>query len=426
MYWIYSGLLFLAFLIYLPLYFVRTRIRRREPLYLAERLGLRLPPRNKGAPLIWFHAVSVGEVLSLRGLLVELKKRHPDWRIYFSSLTNSGYRVAGEKLSAADSVFLVPLDFAWIVRRFFSAIRPDILVLAESEFWPNLLRVGKARSRAVMLINGRMSLRSFRKHHRWRLLSRKYLANIDIFLVQTPGDQARLTAIGVPAERIRTAGNLKAEVNLPLFDPSALAEKKKRLGLPREKKVIVAGSTHRGEEALLLGGFLESRGVRGDIVLIIAPRHTQRSDEVEKLARTRGFAVARRTSLDAAAPWDVLLLDTIGELASMYALADLTFVGGSLIPHGGQNLLEPAFYAKPILFGPHMDNFASLAAEFVRCRAAVIVSSPAEIAEAFRMEDEGSLREMGRRSRELLESLRGATAKTLAEIETRMPTAGMP
>ncbi len=410
---------------YLPVYFVRTRIRRREPLYLAERLGLRLPPRNAGVPLIWFHAVSVGEVLSLRGLLAELKKRHPDWLIYFSSLTNSGYRVAGEKLSDADSVFLVPLDFAWIVRRFFSVIRPDILVLAESEFWPNLLRVGKARSRAVILINGRMSLRSFRKHRRWRLLSRKCLANIGVFLVQTPGDKERLAAIGVPAERIRIAGNLKAEVNLPLFDPSALAENKKQLGLLREKKVIVAGSTHRGEEVLLLDGFLEARGVRSDLVLIIAPRHPQRSEEVEKLARERGFAAARKTSLDAAAPWDVLVLDTIGELASLYALADLTFVGGSLVPHGGQNLLEPAFYAKPIFFGPHMDNFAFLAAEFIRCRAAAMVSSPTEVAEAFRMEDEGVLREMGRRSRELLESLRGATEKTLAEIETRMPPAGL-
>jgi 3-deoxy-D-manno-octulosonic-acid transferase len=402
------------------------RICRREPLYLAERLGLRLPPRNTGPPLIWIHAVSVGEVLSLRGLLAELKESHPDWRIYFSSLTNSGYRVAKEKLSGADSVFLVPLDFAWIVRRFFSVIRPDILVLAESEFWPNLLRVGKARSRAVILINGRISLRSFRNHRRWRLLSRKFLANIDIFLVQTPGDKERLAAIGVPADRIKTAGNLKAEVNLPLFDPAELEAKRKKLGLSGDKKVIVAGSTHRGEEDLLLGGLRESKRVRNDALLIIAPRHPQRSDEIEKIAGRLGFRVARRTSLDATAPWDVLILDTIGELASFYALADLTFVGGSLIPHGGQNLLEPAFYAKPIFFGPHMDNFAPLAAEFVRSRAAAIVSSPAEIAEAFRMADQDALREMGQRARKLLESLRGATEKTIIEIEMRMPSAGTP
>jgi 3-deoxy-D-manno-octulosonic-acid transferase len=419
-------LLFLVFLLYSPVYFVRMRICRREPLYLAERLGLRLPPRNTGPPLIWIHAVSVGEVLSLRGLLAELKESHPDWRIYFSSLTNSGYRVAKEKLSGADSVFLVPLDFAWIVRRFFSVIRPDILVLAESEFWPNLLRVGKARSRAVILINGRISLRSFRNHRRWRLLSRKFLANIDIFLVQTPGDKERLAAIGVPADRIKTAGNLKAEVNLPLFDPAELEAKKKKLGLSGDKKVIVAGSTHRGEEDLLLGGLRESKRVRNDVLLIIAPRHPERSDEIEKIAGGLGFRVARRTSLDATAPWDVLILDTIGELASFYALADLTFVGGSLIPHGGQNLLEPAFYAKPIFFGPHMDNFAPLAAEFVRSRAAAIVSSPAEIAEAFRMTDEVALREMGQRARKLLESLRGATEKTIIEIEMRMPSTGTP
>jgi 3-deoxy-D-manno-octulosonic-acid transferase len=215
-------------------------------------------------------------------------------------------------------------------------------------------------------------------------------------------------------------------VNLPLFDPAELEGKKRELGLSRDKKVIVAGSTHRGEEDLLLDGFLESKRVRNDLLLIIAPRHPQRSDEIERIARGLGFRVARRTSLDATARWDVLILDTIGELASFYALANLTFVGGSLIPHGGQNLLEPAFYAKPIFFGPHMDNFAPLAAEFVRCRAAAIVSNPAEIAEAFRMADAVALREMGQQARKLLESLRGATEKTIIEIEMRMPSAGTP
>ena len=426
MYWIYAWLLSLAFLLYTPVYFLRMRVGRRERLYLAERLGLRLPPRNPGAPLVWIHAVSVGEVLSLRGLLAELKKRHPGWRIYFSSLTNSGYRVAREKLSSADSVFFLPLDFAWIVRRFFSVIRPDILVLTESEFWPNLLRIGKIRSRAVLLINGRMSQRSFRKHRRWRLLSKKLLANIDLFLVQTLGDKERLEAIGVPADRIETAGNLKAEVNLPLFDPADLEGMKSNLGLSGSKKIIVAGSTHRGEENLLLSGFQKSKKDRNDLLLIIAPRHPQRTGEVEKIACGLGLRVARKTSVDSSVSWDVLILDTIGELASFYALADLAFVGGSLIPHGGQNLLEPAFYSKPIFFGPHMDNFAPLAAEFVCSHAAGMVSSLAEIAEAFRMADEIALREMGHRARKLLDSLRGATERTLTEIEMRMPSAGAP
>ena len=418
--WIYSLLLFISLLFYAPAYFFRLKIGRRERLYFRERLGLDLPPGNPGRPLLWIHAVSVGEVLSLRTLLAQVKKRHPDWLLYFSVLTNTGHRVAREKLPEADQVFFLPLDFAFVVNRFFSAIRPDLFILAESEFWPNLLRAAGNYARAVLLINGRMSLRSYRNYRRLKPLARRLLAKITLFLVQTAADKERLAEVGADPARIMVAGNLKADVVLPRFGPSEIGAIKAGIGIPPSMKIIVAGSTHRGEEGPLLRAFRQAKGGREDLLLIVAPRHPQRSAEVEAMALSEGLKVKRRTAAKLGDRYDVLILDTIGELAHFYALCDLAFVGGSMVPHGGQNLMEPAFYKKPIFFGPHMDNFASLAEEFIRAGAARLVSGPEEVAAVFRMVDDPALQEMGRQAGRVLDSLRGGTEKTLREIEALM------
>jgi 3-deoxy-D-manno-octulosonic-acid transferase len=393
------------------------KIWRRDSLYLRERLGLRLPPGRTASTSLWVHAVSVGEVLSLRSLFSRIRSAHPDWIIYFSTLTNTGYRIAREKLPEADRVFFIPLDFAPIVRRFFSVIQPDLFILAESEFWPNLLRAARRQSPAVLLINGRMSVRSFRKYQRLRSLTRRVLGNIDRFLVQTKIDQDRLERVGIAPGRIAVAGNLKAEVQLPSFGRAQLAELKSGYRIPMSSKVIVAGSTHKGEDRILLEGYARAKKSRPEVVMVLAPRHPQRAVEVEKMGQHLGLRMIRRTAADSGTPWDVLILDTIGELANFYALSDLAFVGGSLIPHGGQNLLEPAYYEKPVFFGPHMDNFASLAAEFVRLGAALVVHDENELAEVFLMKDEQALREMGKKAGAVLGSLQGATDKTLQVIE---------
>jgi len=419
-YSLYSFLLFFVFLFYAPIYFFRTKLWRKERLYLRERLGLRLPPKSSAGPSLWIHAVSVGEVLSLRKLLAQVKNRHPSWRIYFSTLTNTGYRIAKEKLIEADSVFFIPLDFAFVVKRFFRVLSPQLLVLAESEFWPNLLRSAKKSCQASLLINGRISLRSFKAYRRLKPLSLKVLENIDLFLVQTEQDKERIGDLGVDPKRIKVAGNLKAEVNLPSPGREDIQALKKKHGIPESKKVIVAGSTHRGEEELILEAFMEARKEREDLLLIIAPRHPERTGDVRKICLKLGLKTRRKTAPAPQEPWDVLLLDTIGELASFYALADLTFVGGSLVPHGGQNFMEPAFYEKPVFLGPHLDNFAVLADEFLRSGAARVVSGREDLAEAFRMKDEASLREMGKRAKALLNSLQGATEKTLQMIESLM------
>jgi 3-deoxy-D-manno-octulosonic-acid transferase len=417
---LYSLCLFFGFLLYAPVYFFRMKIWRKERLYLRERMGFRLPPRNAAGPAVWIHAVSVGEVLSLRNLLSQIKKRHPSWRVYFSTLTNTGYRIAREELPQVDSVFFIPLDFAFTVKRFFRALNPQLLLLAESEFWPNLLRTAKKKCRATVLINGRMSLRSFKSYRRFQPLSLKVLENIDLFLVQTEQDKERIEDIGIDPQRIKVAGNLKAEMSLPCLGREEIQGLKKNFGIPESKKVIVAGSTHKGEEEIILEAFGKARKAEGDLMLIIAPRHPERAGEVEKISLNLGLTVVRRTSAAPGQTGDVLVLDTIGELAYLYALADLTFVGGSLIPHGGQNFLEPAFYEKPVFFGPHLDNFALLAEQFLRSGAARVVSGKNDLAEAFLMKDEKSLLDMGKRAKALLNVLQGATELTLQWIEKLM------
>jgi 3-deoxy-D-manno-octulosonic-acid transferase len=421
-YIVYSILLFLGLLIKFPSYFFKVKIQRKEGFSLRERLGAGLTQGRPRQPSLWIHAVSVGEVLSLQNLTRRLKAQHPDWQVHFSSLTASGLKVAAEKLQGVDHLFFIPLDFAGVVRKFFKALNPRLLVLAESEFWPNLLRVARQSGCSVLLINGRISERSFRRMKRLMPVVRRILNNLDFSLVQTKQDRDRLEALGIPSARIKVSGNLKSEASLWPLSAAEVAALKGSLGIAEGKKVVVAGSTRRGEEELLLEAFLRARRTRFDIRLIIAPRHAERFAEVDKLSQNLGLVTKRRTALKPGEGWEVLILDTIGELAQFYALSDAAFVGGSLIPWGGQNLLEPAFYGKPVFFGPHMKNFAALAEAFVSSGGARIVSKPEELEEMFLFADSLALEAQGRKAREILQSLQGATNQTLAAIEQFMIT----
>lgn len=424
MYALYSLILFFALLIHAPVFLCRTRLGRKEGLYLRERLGLKLPPARPGGPAIWIHAVSVGEVLSLRRLVSEIKERHPDWTVYFSTLTTTGFRIAKEKLAGADAIFLVPVDFGWTVRRFFRALRPRIFILAESEFWPRLLREAGRTCRSVLLINGRISDRSFKRYRRLGFLAKRLLAPLGRFLVQTESDRRRLLAIGFPPERIEVAGNLKADIRLPEVSAEQRNDLRKEIGIRSETRLIVAGSTHKGEEEILLRAFKAALQNRPSRAMVIAPRHPERAPEVVRIGAGLSLDVVRRTRPEPDRPWNVLVLDTIGELAIFYALADLVFIGGSLIPHGGQNLLEPAFYGRPLFFGPHMENFAVLADRFVQGAAARVAWDWTDLSKHFQMDDEIMLAEMGSRARELLISFRGATDKTIRVIESLIGKAG--
>ena len=420
MYFLYSFFLFFVLIFVIPFYFFQRRLLRGERLYLKKRLGYELPKERSQRGSIWIHAVSVGEVLSLQSIIQELKTKVPSVEINFSSLTNTGLRIAKEKLQGADNIFFVPLDFASVVRKYFNTYNPKLFVLAESEFWPNLLRVAKKHGCPVLLINGRISESSFRRYRRLRLLVKKILKNIDLFLVQTEDDKERLEKMGLDSLRVKVAGNLKAEIELPLLTEDEISSLKQNLGIQEAKKVIVAGSTCKGEEELLLEAFSKAKSARKDLLLVLAPRQPGRFNEVKRMSENFPFLVQSRTRLPSKDEWEVLILDTLGELAQFYALSDVSFVGGSLVSWGGHNLLEPAFYKRPIFFGPHMKNFSYLAEKFVQSSAARIAHNQEDLMEMFLMKDEKSLSEMGERAKQTLDSLKGATKKTLEAIETMM------
>lgn len=357
MYIFYSFLVFLSLLYYLPATFWKLRIRRGEKLYLKERFGLSLsfpPPRGTS---LWFHAVSVGEVISLQTLIRTLKSRHPDWTIYCSALTNSGYSMARSKLDKADFIFYVPFDFAWIVRKFFKRIQPRLFILVESEFWPNLLRTARRYSGSVLLVNGRISDRSARRFLRFRSLVRPLLGNIDRFLVQTVEDGRRLQSVGLSEDRIRVAGNLKADIQLPPMSEKEKEDLRAELSCPLESIVLLAGSVHGGEDEEILNAFFESRKMRPELRLIIAPRHMERVAAIESICRRMGVTVARRTENNMDRSWDVFILDTIGELASFYAVCDIAFLGGSLIPWGRAEFSGACLSRKTGYFRPAHEKF---------------------------------------------------------------------
>jgi 3-deoxy-D-manno-octulosonic-acid transferase len=299
-------------------------------------------------------------------------------------------------------------------------LKPDLFILAESEFWPNLLREARKQTRGVLLINGRISSRSSKRFVAFKYFMRRIFQNISFFLVQTDRDKKSLINAGVSADLIAVGGNLKAEIDLPIFPEEALAELKKSLSIDESHKIVVAGSTRKGEEEQILPAFVRAKERRTDIQLIIAPRHVERAGELEKLCERLNVKGLHRTAVQPGDRWDVLILDTLGELAQFYAISDVAFVGGSLIPWGGQNLLEPAFYGKPIFFGPYMDNFAYLSQSFLEADSARVLKEDADLERMFLFEDEQALNLMGHRAKKTLIALSGATEKTLSVIEDFM------
>ncbi len=420
MYGLYSLLLFFSLVVYFPVYFVKSRILRGESLRFRQRCGFSLKKKPSRKKSIWLHAVSVGEVLSLQNLIEQIKQKHPDWIVYFSCLTDAGFRVAREKLATVDDIFFVPLDFRIIVKKFFRHLKPDVFVLAESEFWPNLLREAGRKTNGVLLVNGRISHRSYRRYRKIRLLVNRILSHINLFLVQTQRDKEMLEKIGVDPRFVQIAGNLKAEIELPVPEQPEIKALRASLNIPEGAKVIVTGSVRKGEEEILVESFSRAREKNREILLILAPRHPDRSNEVEKICQRYPLNIQRRTGIRPGTEWDILILDTLGELAKIYALSDVAFVGGSLVSWGGHNLLEPAYYAKPVFFGPHMDNFAHLAEIFVETGAARIVRNAADLVNVFSLQNETEYVEMGKKAKSTLQSLQGATEKTVRAIEDLM------
>jgi 3-deoxy-D-manno-octulosonic-acid transferase len=391
---------------------------------LRERLGS-VPARllDPATPeTIWIHAVSVGEVLAVSRMVAELKARLPGWRVVVSTTTDTGQKLARER-SGENNVFYFPLDLPFAVRAYLQALRPRLLVLAESEFWPNLLHQSHAAGVPVAVVNARVSGRSLPRYLRFRGLLRRVMLNVDVFLAQSEEDARRLVQIGAPKERVHVGGNLKFEVKAPA-KPQTLESFSAIVGRDEIGPVVVAGSTLQGEDELLLDCFRQIAERYPNALMVLAPRHPERFEAVGSLLAVSGIRWRRRSE------WGflelpiggVFLLDSIGELAGLYEVADLAFVGGSLVPKGGHNVMEAAQFAVPILVGPHTENFRDIVSIFQQADGLRVVT-PESLAPTVLelLQDDAERTRLGQRALEVLRSQQGATERTIATLLRLLP-----
>jgi 3-deoxy-D-manno-octulosonic-acid transferase len=434
MYFLYTSASLVLFVLFAP-YFVYQALRYRKYVTnLRERFGyLPVSFNVDGEESIWLHAVSVGEVLTARALAGELKKRYPGLRLFVSTTTIAGQQVASREITDADAVFYFPLDLPFIVDRTLRLVRPRLFVMMETEIWPNLLRACRREGVRTAVANGRISNRSYPRYRLVRPLFRRVLADVDRFCMQSRESADRLIDLGADPARVSVTGNLKFDSLRAVAAPGTdrgLHRVERFFRLPENRPVVIAGSTMRGEEIVVLRAFERVRAIAPRALLILAPRHPERFDEVERVARDEGFRTARRSHLtiDEEPAADVVVLDTIGELAFVYRLGTIVFVGGSLVPTGGHNILEPAVFGRPIVFGPHMHNFKEIAATFVEADAAIQVRDERELETALRdlLGDPARRQALGRAAQAIVEANHGARDRTLDAIAALLPPGGTP
>ncbi len=423
--WSYSLLYSLWLLTYLPGVLYRSIRDRRLPSFLWPRFG-RIPhdlqPGPDEARPIWIHAVSVGEVQSIRPLVEALDLSRG--RTLISSTTQTGYQLALDTLADKARIFYFPFDWKWICRRYLCRLDPALVVLTETEIWPSFLAAARSLKVPVILLNGRISDRSFRGYGRIRFFVRTLLGQIDQLCMQSLQDKKRILELGAPSDRVRRTGNLKYDYTLP--EDNRKKELVQRLGglmkSDPQDLVWICGSTREEEEALLLPVLRTLWREFPSLKAILAPRHPHRSDGVAALLKRDAFRFVRRSQLDvedgSVPSFQVLLLDNIGELNYLYELADVVFVGGSLVGWGGHNILEVAHFGKPILFGPHMANFREISETFLKAYAALQVRSPEELTLRIRdlLRDPSARRWLGLNARKVLRDNRGAVHTAVQTI----------
>jgi len=421
LYFLYSLALGLAMLLSLPYWLYQTLRHGKYRRGFTERIGIvpaRVQPANgPKTRTIWIHAVSVGEVLAIAGLVGQMRCAFPKTRIVVSTTTDTGQDLARNRFGDAN-VFYFPMDFAFAVRPYLRALQPELVVLAETEFWPNFLRLVHASGARIAVVNARISDRSWPRYQRFRWALSKMLAHVDLFLAQTPQDSDRLQSIGADPTRVHVTGNLKFDVMLPA-PPPIVESLRQELAAEGAGPVLVCGSTVEDEEPPLLKAFENLLVSHPRAVMILAPRHPERFEKVSVLIQEMSISLHRRSQWNGEPlAGGLFLVDTIGELAALYALADVAFVGGSLVPRGGHNIIEPAQHGVAIVTGTHTENFRDIVTVFQRYDAVrTVVVSELPLTLMHLLENEGDRRALGRRAKETILSQMGATSRTLDALK---------
>ena len=425
-YFLYNVLLIVVSPVIFLILLAKKRCRHGIP----QRLGwYRSESANPEStqPVIWVHAVSLGEVVAAVPLIRMLHARHADYQLIVTTVTETGREAVEQRLARVAEHRYVPLDFPWVVSSVVKKLRPTLFICVETELWPNLLRILSCRGVPVVLVNGRLSSQSYRGYRLIRPLMKQMLACVTSCLMQSRRDAERITNLGAPADRVVCTGNIKFDQPVPDMEKTD-ADGLRNLLLTGDEELFVAGSTHPGEEEQLMACYRMLLQQYPGLVLLLAPRHIERAAQVEAVAIAQGFAFVRRSLLPSGCVPPkgprVIILDTRGELATVYRYAVATFVGGTFVPIGGHNLLEPAISCKPVFFGPYTDHCAEIADLLLRAEGGRQVAGGAELAMhvAAVLNDRSALERMGRAAQQVVLENRGALEQTV-EVVTRLLSA---
>ncbi|MBU0502810.1 MAG: 3-deoxy-D-manno-octulosonic acid transferase [Candidatus Omnitrophota bacterium] len=410
--------IYLVFVIfYLPVFFLK---KKKYPGF-RMRLGV-LPKDLSFEEPIWIHAVSVGEAQAIRGLAEGLRVKYPGKKLVISTVTPTGNKIARRIAAKGDFVFYFPLDLSLIVRKVIARIRPSLFIIVETEIWPNIISYISASGIPIVVVNGRISDNSFKGYYCCKFILKPLLNKVDTFCMQTQQDAQRLLALGVAPGKVKITGNVKFDLKDYSEGNVGAAGLKNKLGIAEHEKILVCGSTHPNEEEIILGAYIKISAQIKNLRLIIAPRHPERSNEISGLIKKFGLQPQLFSSLNTgllnSKKGPVIIVDSVGQLLNFYAIADIVYIGGSLVKHGGQNILEPAIFAKPIIFGAHMFNFRNIADLFLKNQAAVLVHNKFELQEKIKylLVNYQEAVALGERAKTLIGKNRGATQKTIEYI----------
>ncbi|MBI5287061.1 MAG: 3-deoxy-D-manno-octulosonic acid transferase [Deltaproteobacteria bacterium] len=439
MYLLYDLLLHTSLIILLPYFLFKMAMMGKYRQGLLERFGVIGDEKVDGLEKvrsIWFHAVSVGETKAVIPLVKKLRERHPEVRIVFSTVTATGNAIAKQEFPWVDALIFSPLDLSWVVKRVVGRLKPRLFVTVEKEIWPNLFRVLHNKGVPIVMVNGTISSRSFKRYRLFAPFFKDVFSMVTLFCAQTSRDGDMALTLGMDKERVVVTGNVKFDGGFLALSPYERIELMKALELSDGERVIVSGSTHRGEEEVVLVVFKRLKEEFRNLRLILAPRHPERFGEVEGLIRGKGFSLLKRSetlkSQLSKSPfyppfekggeggiYDVILLDTLGELHQVYGLADAVFVGGSLVDVGGHNILEPAFQKRPILFGPYMQNYIEIVRRLLEVKGGMMVKDGEGLWKGFRLFllEPTMARRYGEAAYKLIEANKGTTERSLEVIE---------